>query len=225
MEPFLVINKSRRLSLKHTETETMKYLLLALLAADPRVVEVFKDKGDTFIRAGTNRGLKVGAEVVILGDKIGDTDEYRAGGKATVLEVWETLARVSPDSEASKLKEIKLAKVGGAAPAAAKPAPVAAAGAVEAPAAAAPGLKGHAAFGGIGPAKRITLYNDSSAPWTNCELRLPNNRHYRMASLRAGDQEGVMITRFSQDGTELDRPLDSIAVRCDQGASRFSFSM
>src|SRR4051812_27819046 len=93
----------------------MKLLLLALLAADPKLVEVFKDKGDTFIRAGTNKGLKVGSEVVIVGDKIGDTDEYRTGGKATVLEVWETLARISPDEDAKKLKEIKFVKLAGAA--------------------------------------------------------------------------------------------------------------
>ena len=202
----------------------MKLLLLALLAADPKVVEVFKDKGDTFLRAGTNRGLKVGSEVAILGDKIGDTDEYRSGGKATVLEVWETLARVSPDEDAKKLKDIKFARLSSAPAAAAAPsAPQAVAAASAEPPAKA--LKGHAVLGGIGPAKRITVYNDGTTKWTNCEVRLPNNRHYKMAQLNAADQDGIMITRFDQDGTELDRPLDGVMVRCDQGASHFNFSM
>ncbi len=127
----------------------MKFLLLALLAADPRVVEVFKDKGDTFIRAGTNAGLKVGAEVTILGDKIG----------------------------------------------------------------------------GIGPAKRITLYNGGETGWANCEVRLPNNKRYKLGALKGRDYEGIMITRFNQEGTELDRPLDGVVVKCDQGSAHFNFSM
>ena len=197
----------------------MKLLLLALLAADPNVVEVFKDKGDMFLRAGTNKGLKVGSEVVILGEKIGDTDEYRTAGKASVLEVWETLARISPDEEAKKLKEIKVAKVGSSTPvAAANPPPAQTA-------APAGGLKGHAQIGGIGPAKRISIYNDSTVGWTNCEIRLPNNKRYKFAAMKAGENDGIMIVKFAQDGIELDRPLDSVSVRCDQGSSNFRFSM
>ena len=196
----------------------MKFLLLALLAADPTTVEVFKDKGDLFVRAGTNRGIQVGTELVILGDRIGDTDEYRAGGKATVLEVWETVARISPDEEARKLKDVKLARVKSAAP-------VAAPAAVADPPNAGNTLKGHASFIGLGPAKRITVHNDSALRWTRCELRLPNNRHFMLSQLRAGDHEAIVYPRFNQDGTELDRPLDWILVKCDEGQSRFNFSM
>lgn len=205
----------------------MKFLLLALLAADPSTVEVFKDKGDLFVRAGTNRGLKVGTQLVILGEKIGDTEEYRTGGKAIILEVWETVARISPDEEARKLKEIKLARIPVAAPAPAaaesvakgEPAPKADA------APAANTLKGRASFIGVGPAKRITLYNDSSSYWTRCELRLPNNKHFLLPNLRPGDQESILYPRFKQDGAEVDRPLDWILVKCDEGQARFSFSM
>ena len=203
----------------------MNFLLLSLLAADPHVVEVFKDKGDLFIRAGSSRGLRVGSEVIILGERIGDTDEYRTGGKASVLEVWETLARISPDEDARKLKELKLARL----PATALPAAVAAKSAPE-PAAANPepgahALKGRATINGIGPAKRITLYNDSSTGWTHCELRLPDNRRYQLSYLRAGDHEGIALPRFSQDGTEYDRPLDWLQVRCVEGQTRLNFSM
>src|SRR3954469_23934771 len=102
----------------------MKLLLLALLAADPRTVAAFQDKGDYFIRAGTNAGLKVGSEVLVLGDQIGDTGEYRTAGKAHVLEVWETLARISPDEDALNAG-VKLVRVGGQAASKGKSAPAA----------------------------------------------------------------------------------------------------
>lgn len=212
----------------------MEFLLLAVLAADPNAVEVFKDKGDLFVRAGTNRGLKVGTELTVLGDRIGDTEEYRTGGKAIVLEVWETLARISPDEEARKLKEIKFAKVKGAAPLVApraEPAPKsrpAAAPKAEAeaePAPTGPTLKGHASFIGIGPAKRLTIHNDTDTLWTHCDLRLPNNKHYVLDVLRPRDHDSISYPRFSQDGTELDRPLDWILVKCDQGQVRLNFSL
>jgi hypothetical protein len=206
----------------------VKLLLLLLLTSDPRTVEVFKDRGDFFIRAGTSRGLRVGVEVTILGDRIGDTDERRSAGKATVLEVWESLARISPDQESLKLKEVKLARLGGpapveaAAPSLPRPPPTPP---PAAPPTARPMLKGHATIGGIAHLVRFTIFNDSNVVWTNCELRLANNKHYWLGTLRDHDFEGVMITRFTQDGTELDRELDWIWVRCAEGESRFNFSL
>jgi hypothetical protein len=204
-------------------------LVPALSFAADDVVEVFKDKGDIFIRGGTNKGVKVGTEVTILGDRIGDTDEYRSGGKATVLEVWTSLARVSLDEDARKLKEIKYAKItkAAAAPKHANPAnapSTTAAAAAEAPKPV-PTLKGRAELGGIGPAKRITLYNDSSFEWTQCDLRLPNNKHYTLGNLRSGDQDGILVSRFTQDGVQFDKPLDGLTVKCNEGTAKFVFSM
>ena len=85
-------------------------------------------------------------------------------------------------------------------------------------------LKGHAQIGGLGPVQRITIHNDGTVNWYHCELRLPTNKHYLMDSLRGNDQDGIMITRFTQDGPELDRPLDSIQVKCDQGQATFKFT-
>lgn len=204
-------------------------LVPALSFAADDVVEVFKDKGDIFIRGGTNKGVKVGSEVTILGDRIGDTDEYRSGGKATVLEVWGSLARVSLDEEARKLKEIKYAKISKAAPArhantANAPSTTAAAAAEPAPKPVVT-LKGRAELGGIGPAKRITVYNDSSFEWTQCDLRLPNNKHYSLSNLRSGDQDGILVSRFTQDGVQFDKPLDGLTVKCNEGTAKFVFSM
>ena len=85
-------------------------------------------------------------------------------------------------------------------------------------------LKGHAQIGGLGPVQRITIHNDGTVNWSNCELRLPNNKHYKMAALRGNDSDGIMITRFVQDGVEIDKPLDSMVVKCDQGSATFKFT-
>ncbi len=183
-----------------------------VLAGDPKpgVVELFVDKGDTFARAGTDQGLKVGAAVTVLGPTIGDTQERRRVGTATVLEVWESLSRVSLDAEASKESGPKFLELGkGKAPKAA--------GAPEDPAAKV-GLKGRATLRG----PRLTLYNDSGSAWTECELRLPSNRRYILKSLAAHDSEGIMLLRFAQDGVPRDLPADSVKVKCDQGEARFS---
>ncbi len=195
-------------------------LLPTFALAEGSVVEAFKDKNEFFVKAGTKAGLKVGSEVTILGDQIGDTGEYRNGGKATVLEVWENLARVSLDDDAKKLKEVKHARVAKSAPRpASNPATHAA------PEAGGARLAGHATINGVAFAKRITLSNDSKQNWTHCDLRLPNNRHYELATLRAGDSESISLPNFKQDGTEYDKPLDSLSVKCNEGESRFNFSM
>jgi hypothetical protein len=85
-------------------------------------------------------------------------------------------------------------------------------------------LKGHAAIGGLGPVQRITIYNDGNTNWNKCELRLPNNKHYMMPRLQGHDQDGIMITRFTQDGAELDKKLDTITVKCAEGTAKFPFS-
>ena len=202
-------------------------LLPAFAFADAGVVEAFKDKGEFFVKAGTKAGLKVGSEVTILGDQIGDSGEYRTAGKATVLEVWENLARINLDEEAAKLKEVKHARVAKAAPKPAAATPAANPSAPTPPPAAPAGgrLNGHAAINGFGPAKRITLFNDSKDNWSHCDLRLPDNRHYLMQSLKAGDSEAVSLPHFTQDGTAFDKPLDSLSVKCNEGESRFNFSM
>src|SRR3954468_8556408 len=95
---------------------TLALVTALALHANPNVVDLFADKGDTFIKAGKKQGLKVGTDVTVLGDRIGDTDEYRAAGSATVMEVWDSISRVSLDDEAKKhpeAKHVKLASSGG----------------------------------------------------------------------------------------------------------------
>jgi len=95
--------------------------LSLVLGGTTDTFDVFQDKGDLFVRAGKNKGLKMGAEVKLLGDKIGDTDERRVVGKANVIEVFDTIARVVPDDEGKKSKPVaaRLGEDVSAAPAAA----------------------------------------------------------------------------------------------------------
>jgi len=86
-------------------------------------------------------------------------------------------------------------------------------------------LKGHASLGGIGPAAthKVVVSNDGTTPWTQCDIRLPTNKRFVLDELDAGDSESIMLLRFKQDGPEFDKPVDSVAVKCDQGEARFTF--
>ena len=76
------------------------FLFLAVVVAAQPSVEIFRDRGDFFVRAGTTQGLKVGDSLVVLGAEIASTGERRSAGNATVLEVWPQLARVSLNAAA-----------------------------------------------------------------------------------------------------------------------------
>jgi hypothetical protein len=57
-------------------------------------VEIFEDEGVLFIRAGKKQGLTAGGVVKVLGE------EKKSIGTAAVLEVWDSIARISPDAKA-----------------------------------------------------------------------------------------------------------------------------
>ncbi len=212
----------------------------ALAAGD--TVEIFLDKQDVFIRAGTNKGLKVGSEVLVLGERIGDTNEYRVAGRANVLEVFETIARVSLDPGAQKVKSPKLAKLQTSAK-------------VERPVAVQPTLtappppprdppnpkawssdkdesvgqngllQGIARKTGGWIGTRIIIKNTSNIRWNRCDVRLPDNRHYRIDSLEAHEEDGIMLNKFTQDGVHRDVAVDSVLVQCDEGVGKLPFAL
>jgi tetratricopeptide (TPR) repeat protein len=86
-------------------------------------------------------------------------------------------------------------------------------------------LQGHASLKGIGPSAthKVVVSNDGTTPWTQCDIRFPTNKHFVLKDLDAGESESIMLMRFKQDGPELDRPAESIAVKCDQGEGHFTF--
>ncbi|MGQ0504718.1 MAG: hypothetical protein ACT4TC_05305 [Myxococcaceae bacterium] len=177
--------------------------------------EVFVDKGDTFARAGTAQGLKQGTSVTVLGPTIGDTQERRRVGKATVLEVWESLARISLDADAQKEsgpKFVELAAPKGVSPTPTPLKPIADASP------SGPPLKGRVEA--TGP--RIIVYNDSNITWTHCDVRLPSNKRFVLKSLAPNESEGIMPFRFVQDGVPRDVPTDWVNVKCAEGERRFN---
>src|SRR5262245_21403435 len=175
------------------------FALTARLASAQEAWELFVDKGDTFIRAGEKQGLKVGDELWMYGDARGG----EVHGKATVMQVWEALARVSVDPAATK------AQAHFARPAGARVAvPIADGGA---------GLQGRASKSLVG---RISLYNESAVSWSNCLLTLPDGRQYRLPLLKALSDDGVMLARFVAPPQPR---LDSVRVKCAEGVARFVF--
>jgi hypothetical protein len=172
----------------------------------PKLVGLFVDRGDTFIRAGSAQGIKVGDSVPLLGDKIGDTEERRVVGSAAVLEVWKTIARVNLDEKARSAEGEKFAQVG-------------------ADTQVSSSLRGRASAAGVAKLRRITVYNDSGVTWRNCDVRLPNNKRYVLSQLAPRSSEGIMLFRFNQDGVERDLPTTYVDVRCSNGEARFPLAM
>lgn len=92
-------------------------------------------------------------------------------------------------------------------------------------ASAGPQLQGHASYHGFGPTAthKVVINNDGPTLWTECDVRLPTNKHFVLKELAAGESESIMMMRFAQDGAELDRPLDSVDVKCEQGEAHLKF--
>ncbi len=178
-------------------------MLWVLAARAEGEVEAFKDKGDLFMRAGSKQGLRVGGDVLVLGDTIGDTTERRVLGRARIIEVLDHLARLQPDAAAAKLPEIKWVK--------ALPRVI-------------PKLKGHASISGFGPARRVSVHNDSPGDWTRCDVHLPPNRHYVLGTLKANDSEGILWHRFVADASPGKETFDGVRMTCAQGVAQWRFS-
>ncbi len=187
-------------------------------------VEVFVDRGELFVRAGAQAGLRVGDEVAILGARIGETKERRRVGSAMVMEVWPSLARIAPDRAAASDKTPRKYA------ALSTPEPVrsdAAASGLTPPPPPPPaeeptGMVGHAWFKGAGPWKLLMLYNDGASGWSRCNLRLqPGEMSYHLPSLRAGDHEAIALSNFSGERPEQD--ITRVAVTCAEGSVTIVF--
>lgn len=221
-------------------------LLLSQSATYVDEAELFVDKGQFYVRAGEAKGLAVGQSVEILSGP-----SKKAAGSATVMEVWDSMARLSLDSKAQAAvgaKRVRFNAVAleaeerdgaGAVMAEAQPlepalqpamvkvpngGPKAPSELAAPPLIQIPVLTGHAEFGGVGPMKRITVYNDQSSAWTKCEVRLANNKRYKLSELGANSSEGMMLFRFEQDGVETDATIDGVKVKCAEGEGNFTFS-
>ncbi len=201
---------------------------LACFAEEP--YEVFVDRGETYLRAGTAMGLELGSMVIVWGDLIPTTKERRRAGTGTVMEVWASLARINLDDAARADKAAKkyasfAAKQPPGAPLFPPVAAVDALPPPPAPPAAAPSgiLRGRATYKGAGPWMVLALFNDEAFDWTKCTVSLPGNLFYSLSHLKAGDRESIALSNFVQQGPDREVRKDSVTVRCAQGASKFMF--
>jgi hypothetical protein len=170
-------------------------VLLPAAALAQEAWEAFTDKGSIFVRAGSQQGLKVGTELSMFKD----ANDATPAGKATVMEVFDAMARINLDG-ASTAARAKYARIPGTGPALA--------GAE---------LKGRASMNVIG---RLTIYNDTSANWTDCVLTLPDGKIYKESGVNAHSDDGIMVLKFvSPPGPQLDH----VRVKCAEGDAKFVF--
>ncbi len=172
-------------------------LVTVLLCSAPALAqeswETFSDKGGTFIRAGTKQGLKVGSELWMFKTSV----DVTAAGKATVMEAFDTMSRLSVDAAALSAGA-HFARLPGTTPAVGV-------------------LKGHATRNVM---NRLTLYNETDGPWTDCLLTLTDGRFYKLAELKPNGDEGIMMIKFMGPP---DPPLDFVKVKCAEGEAKFLF--
>lgn len=205
-------------------------LLSALALGQTHVgkqLEIFIDQDQPYVSAGFAQGLKVGSQLTVTGGPaIGRSTEHKDIGTATVVEVWESLARLQLDAAANATKGRKFVRVATSEDRVASGTDVSSPGAgatntvVPVPLVA-------VSAGPPEPAlpvrvtmqmQRFWIHNDGDVPLHRCEMRLPDNRHYVLSGpLEAKDDEAVMLFRFSQDGVPLDKPLDQVLVKCTEG--------
>ena len=211
-------------------------IALMVLCQSPNTdAEIFVDRGETYIRAGLMNGLEVGAALEVF-----DAKSRQPIGSATVMEVWESLSRVNLDSKSAAHAPLKVARV------MKRPEPVAQAPQGQAypepqaapPAAAplpmkpipqtgpGPFLDGEVTMIGAGQGRRIIVKNKSNRDWHNCDVRLPNGKHYWIGDLDAGDDDGVMLFRFDFDRTgPIPQPAEGVGIVCREGSGRYPISL
>ncbi len=206
-------------------------LALWVLSQSPNTdAEIFVDRGETYIRAGQANGMEVGTGLEVL-----DAKSRQPIGSALVMEVWESLSRVSLDSKAAAYAPLKVARVGRRsepiveAPPAQAPAPAA----TPAPPRTAtsphtgpgPWLDGQVTVIGAGAGRRVIIRNRANRDWHNCDVRLPSGKHYRIGDLDEGEEDGVMMFRFDYDGAVQEPRAEGITVICREGTGHFQISL
>jgi hypothetical protein len=211
-------------------------LALLVLTQSPNTdAEIFVDRGETYIRAGQINGLEVGSALDVL-----DAKTRQPVGAALVMEIWESLSRVSLDSKAAAYGPLKVARVQRRPEPIAQqqmPAPLPPDDIAPAPLPSGPmptrppqqqgaWLDGQVTMTGAGSGRRVIIKNRSNRDWHNCDVRLPNGKHYWIGDLDAGDDEGVMLFRFDYErGAPIPQPTEGVAVVCREGMGRFPISL
>lgn len=76
--------------------------------------------------------------------------------------------------------------------------------------------------GGIGPARRLTVFNNSSFGWTGCVVTANDLYSYRVSAIEAGGHNGIMMIKFKDQAGNLftsTAQVTRVKVKCDQGTT------
>lgn len=76
--------------------------------------------------------------------------------------------------------------------------------------------------GGIGPARRLTVFNNSSFGWTGCVVTANDLYSYKVATIEAGGHNGIMMIKFKDQAGNLftsTAQVTRVKVKCDQGST------
>lgn len=200
------------------------------LVSAKSVLGMFQDGAEHFVRGGSNTGLEMGTVLTVVGPPV-KGDKRRKFGEATVVEVWPALARVSLDDEDARTtggKRFVVVPEGLAAPKATKLTEAAAPAPTPPPEAAPPPpaetrkpLVGRAAFSGIGPFRKINLFNTDTRTWNHCTVALVGRRSYDFGALAPGGTRGALVRQFRIDAQVPFLQAGYVAMLCDEGEGRF----
>jgi hypothetical protein len=176
--------------------------------------ELFNDGEKVLARAGSDDGLSVGVEVRIVG-AAGLDGKRPLLGKATVLEVFPKMARLSLDEAAARAtgeKSVAL-EVAVVKPAA----PVVEVKRVDGPK---PGVKValNAQLNLVQEPKRaVRLKNNGSFTFTRCSVIIPGQRQADFASLPAGMSREIVLDHFVEN-TSAAALENQVRLNCAQGS-------
>ena len=199
----------------------MKLLRIAVLLCSfeclAQEVELFTDKGETYVRAGSDSGLSRGTALTVV------TKDGKKLGSVMVMETWPQLARVSLDEAAradkTPNKYVSLPNKAPPPPPAAAPPPPPPPAATDKPAEKAEAggpLKGYARYWGAGPWTVLQVFNENEFNWHDCKVTMvPMIATYRMPLLRAGDHEAIGKSNFSR--TDFSDNPSSVSLSCKEG--------
>ncbi len=193
----------------------MRTLTLCLLIAAPALAKgvetakIFTDKGSTYFRTDAKKVLNVGDELVAIADP---KNPDGPSGRAVIMELTGSLARVSLDDDATRIKAKHVILPGNAAPAAAAPEEAA-----KAPAApSGPTLDGKLELSGL----RFAWKSFSDSSWTDCKLVHSDGSFFEVGEVVKHSEDGVLRVKL---GGAPEPAYDHLAVICSEGESKFYF--
>ncbi len=76
--------------------------------------------------------------------------------------------------------------------------------------------------GGIGPARRLTVYNNSAVAWSGCTVTANDLYSFTVGPIAAQQHNGIMMIKFKDKAANIftsTAQVMKVGVRCDQGSA------